>query len=162
MKGFEFEDVVDRYGKSVALITAKNKGPAVLAFVCQWSEFSALDIPNKAFEGKNVLTLEVPCFKSLDPVHIINALNCGFDGVMGVVCSAKDCKLQEGRNAAERNVAALQVSLKKLGLLDRFELYEESPRCAGEFETKLDEFYKKICALPKREIAVEATAKRTK
>jgi coenzyme F420-reducing hydrogenase delta subunit len=162
VKGFEFEDVVDRYGKSLAQLTAKNQGPAVLAFVCQWSEFSALDTPNKAFEGKNVLTLEVPCFKSLDPVHIINALNCGFDGVMGVVCSAKDCKLQEGRSAAERNVAALQVSLKKLGLLDRFELYEESPRCASEFETKLDEFYKKICALPKREVAMEATAKRTK
>jgi len=162
VKGFEFEDVVDRYGKSLAQLTAKNKGPAVLAFVCQWSEFSALDTPNKAFECKNVLALEVPCFKSLDPVHIVNALNCGFDGVMGVVCSAKDCKLQEGRNAAERNVAALQVSLKKLGLLDRFELYEESPRCAGEFEAKLDEFYKKICVLPKREVAMEATAKRTK
>ncbi len=162
VKGFEFEDVVDRYGKSLAELRAQNKGPAILAFVCQWSEFSALDNPNKAFEGKNVLALEVPCFKSLDPVHIINALNCGFDGVMGVVCSSKDCKLQEGRGAAERNVAALQVSLKKLGLLDRFELYEESPRCAGEFEQKLDEFYKKICSLPKREIAVEANAKRTK
>jgi coenzyme F420-reducing hydrogenase delta subunit/ferredoxin len=162
VKGFEFEEVVDRYGKSLAQLAAKNKGPTVLAFVCQWSEFSALDVPNRVFEGKNVLALEVPCFKSLDPVHIINALNCGFDGVMGVVCSAKDCKLQEGRNAAERSVAALQVSLKKLALLDRFELYEESPRCAGEFEEKLNEFYKKICALPKREVAVEGTAKRTK
>jgi coenzyme F420-reducing hydrogenase delta subunit/ferredoxin len=162
VKGFEFEDVVDRYGKSLAQLKAKNKDPAVLAFVCQWSEFSALDNPNKSFEGKNVLALEVPCFKSLDPVHIVNALNCGFDGVMGVVCSSKDCKLQEGRDTAERNVAALQVSLKKLGLLDRFELYEESPRCAGEFEQKLNEFYKKISALPKREVAVEATAKRTK
>jgi coenzyme F420-reducing hydrogenase delta subunit len=162
VKGFEFEDVVDRYGKSLAQLKSKSKGPVVLAFVCQWSEFSALDNPNKAFEGKNVLALEVPCFKSLDPVHIINALNCGFDGVMGVVCSSKDCKLQEGRDTAERNVAALKVALKKLGLLDRFELYEESPRCAGEFEAKLDEFYKKISAIPKREVTVEATVKRTK
>jgi coenzyme F420-reducing hydrogenase delta subunit len=162
VKGFEFDEVVDRYGKSLAQLKAKNKGPAVLAFVCQWSEFSALDNPNKAFEDKNVLALEVPCFKSLDPVHVINALNCGFDGVMGVVCSSKDCKLQEGRDTAERNVSALKVALKKLGLLDRFELYEESPRCAGEFEQKLDEFYAKISALPKREVTVEATAKRTK
>jgi len=81
---------------------------------------------------------------------------------MGVVCSSKDCKLQEGRDTAERNLVALNVVLKKLGLLDRFELYEESPRCAGEFEQKLDEFYKKISALPKREITVEATAKRIK
>ena len=162
VKGFEFETVVNRYGNSVAQLKAKNEGPAVLAFVCQWSEFLALDNPNKVFEGKNVLSLEVPCFKSLDPVHIINALNCGFDGVMGVICPSKDCKLQEGRDTAERNVNALKVALKKLGLLERFGLYEESPRCAGDFEQKLDEFYKKISALPKRELTVEATARRTK
>jgi coenzyme F420-reducing hydrogenase delta subunit/formate hydrogenlyase subunit 6/NADH:ubiquinone oxidoreductase subunit I len=162
VKGFEFDEVVDRYGKSLEQLKTNGKGPAVLAFVCQWSEFSALDNPNKAFEGKNVLTLEVPCFKSLDPVHIINALNCGFDGVMGVVCSSKDCKLQEGRDTAERNITALKVALKKLGLLNRFELYEESPRCPSDFEQKLDEFYKKISVLANREVTVEATAIRTK
>ena len=93
---------------------------------------------------------------------MINALQCGFDGVMAVVCSAQDCKLQEGRDTSERNVGALKVALKKLGLLDRFELYEESPRCASDFNAKLDAFYKKICALPKPEVTVEATAKRTK
>ena len=40
-------------------------------------------------------------------------------------------------------------------------IYLRSPK-RFEFETNLDEFYKKIYALPKREIAVEATAKRTK
>ncbi len=153
VKGFEFEDVLKRYGESAEQLKAKTKkGPAVLAFVCQWSEFSALDSPNKAFEGKNVLALEVPCFKSMDPVHVINALQCGFDGVMAVVCSKEDCKLQEGRDAAERNVDSLKVALKKLGLLDRFELYEESPRCAGDFNFKLDEFYKKISNLPKNNL----------
>jgi coenzyme F420-reducing hydrogenase delta subunit len=162
VKGFEFENVLNRYGNSAEKLKAKTNIPAVLAFVCQWSEFSALDNPNKTFEGKNVLALEVPCFKSMDPVHVINALQCGFDGVMAVVCSAQDCKLQEGRDTAERNVGALKVALKKLGLLERFELYEESPRCASDFNAKLDVFYKKICALPKREITVEATVKRTK
>jgi coenzyme F420-reducing hydrogenase delta subunit/NAD-dependent dihydropyrimidine dehydrogenase PreA subunit len=162
VKGFEFENVLKRYGDSAEKLKAKNGAPAVLAFVCQWSEFSALDNPNKAFEGKNVLALEVPCFKSMDPVHVMNALQCGFDGVMAVVCSAEDCKLQEGRDTAERNVSALKVSLKKLGLLDRFELYEESPRCASQFNEKLEAFYKKISALPKRAVTVEAKAKRTK
>ena len=152
VKGFEFENVLKRYGKAAEQLKAK-KGPAILAFVCQWSEFSALDNPNKAFEGKNVLSLEVPCFKSMDPVHVINALQCGFDGVMAVVCSKEDCKLQEGRDTAERNVTALQVALKKLGMLDRFELYEESPRCAGEFEAKLDGFIQKISSLPKMKYA---------
>ena len=162
VKGFEFENVVDRYADSIAKLKAKNHAPAVLAFVCQWSEFSALDNPNTMFEGKNVLTLEVPCFKSLDPVHVVNALNCGFDGVMAVVCSSKDCKLQEGRDTAERNLGVLLNVLKKNNLLDRFELFEESPRCEGEFNQKIDAFYKKISELPKREITVEAKAKRTK
>ncbi len=162
VKGFEFENVLQRYGESAEQLKIKNKkDPAVLAFVCQWSEFSALDNPNKTFEGKNVLALEVPCFKSMDPVHVVNALQCGFDGVMAVVCSKEDCKLQEGRDAAERNVDALKVSLKKLGLLDRFTLYEESPRCTGDFNAKLDEFYKKVSSLPKQE-KMEATEKRTK
>jgi coenzyme F420-reducing hydrogenase delta subunit/ferredoxin len=162
VKGFEFENVLKRYGTSAEQLKAKGNGPAVLAFVCQWSEFSALDNPNSAFEGKNILALEVPCFKSLDPVHVVNALNSGFDGVMAVVCSSKDCKLQEGRDTAERNLGVILNVLKKKGLLERFELYEESPRCAGDFEQKLDAFYQKISALPKREVTVEATAKCTK
>ena len=162
VKGFEFENVVNRYGDSIAKLKARSPGPAVLAFVCQWSNFSALDDPNSIFAGKNVLTLEVPCFKSLDPVHIVNALNCGFDGVMAVVCSSQDCKLQEGRVTAERNLGVLLNVLKKKNLLNRFELYEESPRCADEFNQKLDAFYKKISALPKSEIIVEAKATRTK
>ena len=165
VKGFEFENVVNRYGNSVAQLKANNQDPAILAFVCQWSEFTDLDNPNNAFAGKNVLALEVPCFKSLDPVHIINALNCGFDGVMAVVCSAQDCKLQEGRATAERNLDVLWNVLRKNNLLDRFEIYEESPRCADEFNQKLDAFYKKISALPRREItarALEAKAKRIK
>jgi coenzyme F420-reducing hydrogenase delta subunit len=162
VKGFEFDDVVSRYGKSLEQLKAKNNNPNVLAFVCQWSEFSALDNPQNAFAGKNVVALEVPCFKSLDPVHVVNALNCGFDGVMAVVCSSKDCKLQEGRDTAERNLGVMLNVLKKKGLLDRFELYEESPRCEGDFCTKLDAFYKKIACLPKPEITAEATAKCTK
>jgi coenzyme F420-reducing hydrogenase delta subunit len=144
VKGFEFEDVLKRYSGSAKKLIEQGKGPTVLAFICQWSEFSALDNPNEAFEGKNVLALEVPCFKSLDPVHVVNALNCGFDGVMAVVCSSKDCKLQEGRDTAERNLGVMLDVLKKEGLMDRFQLYEESPRCAGDFKAKFQDFYEKI------------------
>ncbi len=161
VKGFEFEDVLARYGGSAKKLVEQGKGPAVLAFVCQWSEFSALDTPNEAFEGKNVLALEVPCFKSLDPVHVVNALNCGFDGVMAVVCSEKDCKLQEGRDTAERNLGVMLDVLKKEGLLERFQLYEESPRCEGDFKAKFQEFYQKISELAK-EAKVETPEKCTK
>jgi coenzyme F420-reducing hydrogenase delta subunit/ferredoxin len=163
VKGFEFENIINRYGESLSKLKATSKQPTVLLFVCQWSEFNALDDPNTALKGKNAMVLEVPCFKSLDPVHIVNALKCGFDGVMGVVCSAEDCKLEKGRDTAERNLGVLKDVLKKMNLQDRFGLFELSPRCAGEFNQKLDEFYQKISALPSHEeIVVEATGKRIK
>jgi coenzyme F420-reducing hydrogenase delta subunit len=99
----------------------------------------------------------------MDPIHVINALRCGFDGVMAVVCSAEDCKLQEGKDTAERNLAVLKDALKKMNLLERFEFFEASPRCAGDFNQKLDAFYKKIAAMPQcAVIVVEAKGKRTK
>jgi coenzyme F420-reducing hydrogenase delta subunit/ferredoxin len=158
VKGFEFDNVLQRYGEAAVKLKAQSKAPTLLAFVCQWSEFSALDDPNSAFKGKNAMVLEVPCFKALDPVHVVNALQCGFDGVMGVVCSAEDCKLEKGRDAAERNLGVLKDFLKKMNLLDRFEYYEASPRCEGELKQALDAFYAKLTAMPQKE-AVVAEAK---
>jgi coenzyme F420-reducing hydrogenase delta subunit/ferredoxin len=155
VKGFEFENVLQRYGEAAVKLKAENKAPTLLAFVCQWSEFPTLDNPDSAFKGKNAMVLEVPCSKGMDPVHVINALKCGFDGVMAVVCSADDCKLEKGRDTVDRNLDVLKDLLKKMDLLDRFEYYEASPRCEGDFKQALDAFYAKLEAMPQREVMVE-------
>jgi coenzyme F420-reducing hydrogenase delta subunit len=156
VKGFEFENVLQRYGESAAKLKVQAESPVILLFCCQWSEFSALDAPESTLFGKNTLSLEVPCFKALDPVHVVNAFQCGFDGVMAVVCSEEDCKLEEGRDTAERNLAVLKDALKKMNLLERFELFESSPRDADDFNQKLDAFSKKIAALQCAPIKTEA------
>jgi coenzyme F420-reducing hydrogenase delta subunit len=159
IKGFAFEDVLKRYGESVAKLKAKRKFPLVLVFCCQWSEFSALDDPESLLLKKKAIVLEIPCFKALDPVHVVDALHSGFDGVMAVVCSEEDCKLQEGKETAERNMGVLRDALKKMKLAERFELFTVSPRCVGEFNQKLDEFFKKIASMPRLKL-VKAEAKR--
>jgi coenzyme F420-reducing hydrogenase delta subunit len=148
VEGFEFENVLKRYAESARKLKAEGKFPVILVFCCQWSEFSALDDPESQLLRKKATALEIPCFKALDPVHVINALQGGFDGVMAVVCSKEDCKLQEGTETAERNVTVLKNALKKMGLLERFELYTASPRCVGDFNQKLDGFVKKIASMP--------------
>lgn len=159
IKGFEFENVLKRYGQSAAKLKAEGKFPLVLVFCCQWSEFSALDDPQSLLP-KRAIGVEIPCFKALDPVHVIQALHGGFDGVMAVVCSKEDCKLQEGREISERNMDVLYDALKKMNLLERFELFSVSPRCVGEFNQKLDEFTKKIASMPPLKLAVaEAKAR---
>ena len=127
---------------------ARSNSPAVLVLSCQWSEYSALDGPEKMLKGKNALVLEAPCVKGMDPVHIVSALERGFDGVIAVICSAEDCKLREGRDTSERQLEVLTTYLKRLGLLDRFEVHELSPRCVGDFATKFDAFYQRIAAMP--------------
>jgi coenzyme F420-reducing hydrogenase delta subunit len=148
VEGFEFEDVLRRYAESARKLKTEGKSPVILVFCCQWSEFSDLDDPENLLLKKKALTLEVPCFKALDPVHVVNALQNGFDGVMAVVCSKEDCRLQEGRETAERNMTVLKDTLKKMNLLDRFELYTVSPRCIGDFNKKLEEFLKKTASMP--------------
>ena len=164
VKGFEFNNVMDRFATAASKLKAQKKSPAIMVFSCQWSEYSGLDAPDSVLKGKNAVVLEVPCIKSMDPVHVVNALRSGFDGVMGIVCSATDCKLQQGRDVAERQLGVLQDTLNKMGLLDRFELVELSPRCEGEFQPRFEAFYQKIAAMPQCTVAVkmEAKGKRTK
>lgn len=146
VKGFEFERVLTSYCDAAAKMKADGRR-AVLVLSCQWSEFSALDDP-EALRGKNAMVLEVPCIKGLDPVHVVKAFQRGFDGVMAIVCPEKDCKLQKGRDTAERQVEVLRKYLKALKLQDRFEIHELSPRCEGEFVSKFDAFREKVAKMP--------------
>jgi coenzyme F420-reducing hydrogenase delta subunit len=66
---------------------------------------------------------------------------------MAVVCSQDDCKLEKGRDTAERNLAVLKKALQKKNLLDRFDFFTTSPRCVGEFNQRLDEFIDRITAI---------------
>ena len=151
LKGFEFENVskmIKQYGKAARLMKANGKFPRILVFSCQWSEFSALDDPKSQMFKDNAVAMEVPCFKAFDPVHVVEAFQNGFDGVMTVVCSEEDCKLEKGREAADRNLSVLKKTLEKKRLDDRFEFFTSSPRGIGDFNLKLSEFVKKISSLP--------------
>jgi len=157
LKGYEYEPVfqlIRHYSVKARKLRSRGVRPIVLVFCCQWSEFSALDQPeNKLFDNKAIV-MEIPCFKGLDPVHVVGALCSGFDGVMAVVCSPEDCKLELGRDVAERNVSVLQRALDKLNLRDRFEIDMASPRFVGDFNKKLDAFIQKIGALPLLDLAI--------
>ncbi|MEM1550711.1 MAG: hydrogenase iron-sulfur subunit [Candidatus Bathyarchaeia archaeon] len=147
VKGFEFESILKRYTKAAERLKAEGRSPIILAFCCLWSEFSFLDKPEIELAERNVVVIGIPCFKALDPVHVIYALQNGFDGVIAVVCSDEDCKLKEGRDIAERNMKVLEDVLSKMSLRERFELFESSPRFLGDFEKTLDHFIKRISML---------------
>ena len=153
LRGYEFEpvsEIIKNCSNKAASAKAKGK-PAILLFVCQWSEFSALDDVKNGCLTDNVTIIELPCAKGFDPVLVLEALSLGFDGVMAVICPEELCKLEEGTYLGERNFSALKVVLKDYGLDDRFESFRVSPKYPGEFTQKLEDFTKKISSIPDSE-----------
>ncbi|UCC57728.1 MAG: hydrogenase iron-sulfur subunit [Candidatus Bathyarchaeum sp.] len=150
LRGYEYEPVsamIERYSTRAKNIKAKGDKPAVLLFVCQWSEFSALDDVQKGCLGDNVMIIELPCSKGFDPVHVLQALSAGFDGVLAVTCPEEDCKLEEGTELAERNFSALRRVLKQFNLENRFDTFRITPKYPGEFNAKLESFIQKISSI---------------
>jgi len=154
LRGYEFEpvsEIIKNCSRKIAKAKAQGK-PAILLFVCQWSEFSALDDVQKGCIGDDITIIELPCAKGFDPVLVLEALSLGFDGVMAVICPEELCKLEEGTYLGERNFSALRVVLKQYNLDDRFDAFRVSPKYPGEFNAKLEEFKKKISSIPKPEV----------
>ncbi|UCH31386.1 MAG: hydrogenase iron-sulfur subunit [Candidatus Bathyarchaeota archaeon] len=159
VEGFEYETVshrLRRYGAAIEELKSQDKSPLILVFCCQWSEFSILDHPEGLFNNK-ALVLEIPCFKGLDPYLVIEALHVGFDGVLAVVCSNVDCKLEEGYDVAEQNVRMLYRVLKEMGLQDRFAIHTGSPRTIDKFVEHLKSFLEKINTLSRQSSSTSLT-----
>ncbi|MBC8525475.1 MAG: hydrogenase iron-sulfur subunit [Candidatus Cloacimonetes bacterium] len=151
LKGFEYESIsqaIHKYKPELKRLKEKGVSPVILVFCCRWAEFSALDNVMDGLVKDNAVLMEIPCFSALDPCQIFEALNTGFDGVMAIVCSEEDCKHNEGRDTAERNIQALKRALRNLNLADRFKVCINSPRYMGDFDSKLKSFVSKISSLP--------------
>jgi coenzyme F420-reducing hydrogenase delta subunit/formate hydrogenlyase subunit 6/NADH:ubiquinone oxidoreductase subunit I len=147
LRGFEYEPLsqtIQEYKAEAERLRARGVSPIILVFCCQWAEFSALDNAKVNPVTENAMIVEIPCFNSLDPVHVLDALLSGFDGVLAVVCRDGDCKLEEGRGITEGNILALEGMLHKLNLKDKFEVFKTSPRYMGSFDSKLNSFISKI------------------
>jgi coenzyme F420-reducing hydrogenase delta subunit len=150
IEGFEYDNVSKLiYGYSLAVKKSKVKNgkPSILVFCCQWSEFSALDKVKNGLFDENIAVIEIPCFKGLDPVHVVEALYLGFDGVLAMVCPEDRCKLEKGKEIAEQNAVALEKILEELNLRERFELYRLTPVYINQFEFILREFSNKISSI---------------
>jgi coenzyme F420-reducing hydrogenase delta subunit/heterodisulfide reductase subunit C len=154
LRGYEFEpvsEIIKNCSRKTAKAKAQGK-PAILLFVCQWSEFSALDDVQSGCLGDGITIIELPCSKGFDPVLVLEALSLGFDGVLAVVCPEEQCKLEEGTELAERNFSALKKVLKQYNLENRFDTFRVTPKYLGEFNAKLEEFKQKISSIPKLEV----------
>lgn len=143
---FEPENIslaISNYSEKVREL--KDRGMhVILVFCCQWAEFSALDNLENGFLRENVALIEIPCFSSLNPSHIAQALKSGFDGVLAVVCSDEDCRSKESRKETEESFNVLKLALRRLGLENRFSIIKTHPRYLKSFDENIETFLKVV------------------
>lgn len=146
VEGYEHETLrseLQEYKKEAEGIESEQ--PSILVFSCQWAEFSNLDYEENGFISDDVAVVEIPCYTSLDPTLVMDALE-SFDGVMVAACADDDCKMEEGRDVASRNSLVLEKTLEKLGAGDRFKVFFTSPREVGKFESEINSFKSELAS----------------
>jgi len=146
-----YSSIIDYGAEAIRLKENGFNEPVVLVFCCQWAEFSRIDNIRNGFIRKNVAMIEIPCFSALNPSHILQAFNFGFDGVLGVVCSDEDCKNKETRESAEYVLRVFKSGLKLMNLEKRFDILKNHPRLIHGFDEKLDLFLKEVSLYGKKE-----------
>jgi len=147
IEDFETENIssaISSYSKNVKELKNKGVSPVILVFCCQWAEFSALDNLENGFLRENVALIEIPCFSSLNPSHIAQALKSGFDGVLAVVCSDEDCQSKESRRETDESFDVLNLALRRLNLENRFSVIKTHPRYLKSFDENIDLFLKVV------------------
>ncbi len=135
---------INDYREKISQLKERGVYPIVLAFCCQWADFSGLDNASNGFLRENAMVMEIPCFSSLDPMHVLQALEIGFDDVMAIVCPDEDCKSKESRKTTERNLQVLQSVLKELNLDGHFRVHKNHPRYPEGIELNLELFFEEV------------------
>jgi coenzyme F420-reducing hydrogenase delta subunit/ferredoxin len=136
----------ERISALIPRLLSETKRPRILVFRCQWAVFPSLD----GQSSPNICTIDLPCAARVDPVHILEALQKGADGVLIAACSEEDCKQEKASGRAQRSVAKLRESLDQIGFQDRLHFCSVSPRYE-EFDKELQQFSQKIKDMPRGE-----------
>jgi len=133
----------ERISALIPRLLSEMKPPRILVFRCQWAAFPPLNgelSPNIGF-------IDVPCAARVDPIHILDALQKGADGILVVACSEEDCKQEKAGGKALRLVVKLKERLSQIGFGDRLHFCSVSPRYPGQVEEEIGQFSQRIEAV---------------
>jgi len=92
--------------------------------------------------------VRVMCSSRVDPLHIINALLAGADGVLVAGCHPGDCHYNSGNYKARRRIMLLRNMLPHLGIEpERLKLEWISASEATKFQSAVNGFIDEVVEL---------------
>ncbi len=99
--------------------------PKILAFLCNWCSYAGADLAGVSrFQyPPNIRVIRTMCSGRVDPVHVIEGLKSGFDGVFVFGCHFGDCHYLEGNYYTARRMQLVGRLLDIAGVgRDRLQL----------------------------------------
>ncbi len=91
--------------------------PTIVGFLCNWCSYAGADLAgvSRLQMPSSLRTIRVMCSSRVDPLHIVNALLAGADGVLVAGCHPGDCHYSKGNYYARRRFATLKTLLESIG-----------------------------------------------
>ena len=135
--------------KALDEAAALPDSPRLLAFMCMWSEFTALDSNGPGADlPKDIHLVPLPCAGRLELTNVVGALLRGIDGVIVATCPEEECRQERsGPRHAAIYEAKLESLLKGIGLAGRVARFTATPKRPGDFVRDLQLHAGKIRAL---------------
>jgi coenzyme F420-reducing hydrogenase delta subunit len=126
---------------------ANNFEPQIVAFLCNWCSYAGADMAgiSRIQYPPNIRVVRVMCSGRVDPVFILRAFLCGFDGVLVLGCHPGDCHYLTGNYHAERKMNRLKKLLEVVGMAtERLYLDWVSAAEGARFSQIVDSFTERI------------------
>jgi coenzyme F420-reducing hydrogenase delta subunit len=124
--------------------------PKLLAFLCNWCSYAGADLcgVSRYQYPPTIRIVRVMCSTRLDPVHLLEVLKAGADGVLVGGCHPGDCHYISGNYYTENKVHATQRLLERAGLESKRLRLEWVSASEGErFSKVVAEFTNEVTAL---------------
>ncbi|MBW2618287.1 MAG: hydrogenase iron-sulfur subunit [Deltaproteobacteria bacterium] len=100
--------------------------PRILALICTYCTYTAADMAGsmRLQYPPNVRVVKLLCTGRVDILHLLNAFQSGWDGVMVSGCEIGDCHFMEGNLRAMERVAHAKTLIEETGLApERLEMF---------------------------------------
>ncbi|UCD58778.1 MAG: hydrogenase iron-sulfur subunit [Candidatus Hydrogenedentota bacterium] len=94
-----------------------GKEPKIAAFCCYHSAYEAADVAGSMHlrVPEGVRLIRVPCTGRVDVLHILRAVEKGYDGILVLGCHEENCKFLRGNILARKRVAYARELLTEAG-----------------------------------------------
>jgi len=123
--------------------------PDILTFCCNWCSYAGADLAgvSRLQYPTNNRIIRVMCSSRVEPIHILEALKEGTDGILVTGCHIGDCHYIEGNIHTDERMKEIVDALEHLGLSGRLQLEWVSAAEGKKFQETITEFVEKIRAL---------------